>query len=372
MPRLTLLRFLLRTLTLASVGSALLDQAALAEQATVAPAPLAADRAWILGAPVEPQDNPTTAARVALGQALFFDPRISGNGTVSCSTCHNPALGWSDGLRTGMGIHSTVLGRKTPTVINTGYNTQFMWDGRKASLEDQALGPMSTPEEMQTDFAATIGMLEAMPGYRAMFDAAYPAEGISKQTMAKAIAAFERTVVSKDSRFDRWVAGDRAAITQQEWRGYQVFKDPAKGNCEVCHAAPNFTDNGFHNIGVADAPGKDDAGRYKIRPVASMRGAFKTPTLRDVERRGPYFHNGSAETLMDVVDHYARGGDDHRNLSKEVHPLDLSAADKRDLVAFLRSLSGSGGPLSLPVLPILPASAAALGADPQVSMETPR
>jgi cytochrome c peroxidase len=326
--------------------------AALAASATEpAPAPTAQDREWLLGDPPEPADNRSTPARVELGKALFFDPRLSGNGTLSCGTCHNPALGWSDGLKTGVGINGTVLGRATPTVVNTAYNTQFMWDGRKKSLEDQALGPMKTPEEMKTDMGAAIAMLGKIPGYQQMFAQAYPGEAISEETVAKAIAAFERTVVSRDSRFDRWVQGDRHAITRQEWRGYQVFKDPAKGNCAVCHSGPNFTDNGYHNIGIAHAPGAEDAGRYKIRPLAVLKGAFKTPTLRDIELTAPYFHNGSATTLAEVVDHYARGGDDRSNVSKDVRRLPLSEQDKADLVAFMKTLTGPTRTASIPALP---------------------
>ncbi|NRF70675.1 c-type cytochrome [Aquincola sp. S2] len=310
-----------------------------------------ADKVWLLGEPPAPADNLTTPARVELGKALFFDPRLSGNGTVSCASCHNPSLGWSDGLKTGIGINGTVLGRATPTVVNTAYNTQFMWDGRKKSLEDQALGPMKTPEEMKTDFSAALQLLNDRAGYRAMFHAAYPGEAISEETVAKAIAAFERTVVSKDSRFDRWVAGDRTAITAAEHRGYQVFSDPAKGNCAACHKPPNFTDNGFHNIGIAHAPGQDDEGRFKIRGVAVLKGAFKTPTLRDVELTAPYFHTGTATTLMDTVEHYARGGDDRRNLSPEVRKLNLSAAEKADLVAFMKTLTSPVKSASVPALP---------------------
>jgi cytochrome c peroxidase len=309
------------------------------------------DRQWLLGPVPQPADNQSTPERVELGRALFFDPRLSGNGTLSCATCHNPALGWSDGLKTGVGINGTVLGRATPTVVNTAYNTQFMWDGRKKSLEDQALGPMKTPEEMKTDFGNALTMLKSIPGYREQFARAYPGEPIAEETVAKAIAAFERTVVSNDSRFDRWVAGDRRAITLPEWRGYQVFKDPAKGNCVVCHAPPNFTDNGYHNIGIAHAQGAEDVGRFAIRKAAVLKGAFKTPTLRDIELTGPYFHNGTATTLMDVVEHYARGGDDRSNVSKDVRTLDLSAQDKADLVAFMKALTGSQRTASVPSLP---------------------
>ena len=250
-----------------------------------------------------------------------------------------------------MGIKGAQLSRATPTVINTSYNTQFMWDGRKKSLEDQALGPMKTPEEMSTDFAVALKQLSSIPGYRRMFEAAYPGETISEDTLAKAIAAFERTVVSRSSRFDRWVAGDRRALTMQEWRGYQLFNDPAKGNCVVCHKAPNFTDNGYHNIGISHPPGEEDHGRFNIRKVAAMKGAFKTPTLRDIDMTAPYFHNGSAPTLDEVVEHYDRGGDDLSNRSPDIRPLKLSAQEKADLVAFMKSLTSPQRPVALPQLP---------------------
>lgn len=322
------------------------------------PAPTAADRIWSLGAVPAVADNPTTAEKIDLGKALFFDPRLSGNGTVSCASCHNPALGWSDGLKTGVGINGTVLGRATPTIVNVAYNTQFMWDGRKKSLEDQALGPMKTPEEMRTDFGAVLHMLSATDGYVQMFAKAFPGEPISEDTIAKAIAAFERTVVSKDSRFDRWLAGDRGALTIAEWRGFQVFADPAKGNCAACHSGPNFTDNGYHNVGIRSANGTVDEGRFKIKPLPAMKGAFKTPTLRDIALTSPYFHDGSAATLADVVEHYNRGGDDRGNVSKDVRPLNLSAQDKSDLVAFLGALTGRPLAVAVPVLPQSPTATA--------------
>jgi cytochrome c peroxidase len=169
------------------------------------PAAKVADLQWRLPAmPTMPAENASTPERVALGKALFFDPRLSGSGAVSCASCHNPSLGWSDGLKTAVGTGGRVLGRATPTIVNTAFNTQFMWDGRKKSLEDQALGPMKTPEEMDTDFPALLARLRRMPGYVALFEAAYPREGITEDTIARALAAFERTVVSTDSPFDRW------------------------------------------------------------------------------------------------------------------------------------------------------------------------
>ena len=315
-----------------------------------APAPTGVDKAWKLPRVPMPKENMSTPPRIELGRALFFDPRLSGNGAMSCASCHNPSLGWSDGLKTAVGWGGQVLGRATPTVLNTAYNTQFMWDGRKKSLEDQALGPMKTPQEMNTDFTAALARLKALPGYVTMFDKAYPGEGVSEETIAKAIAAFERTVIVNDTAFDRWLAGDRNAMTLQQWRGYKVFVDPVKGNCAACHAAPNFTDNGFHNIGIA-SKGDPDPGRYGIRKVASMQGAFKTPSLRDIELTAPYFRDGSAQTLRDVVEHYVRGGDDRSNLSATMKPLTLSEQEKDDLVAFMKALTGQRKAITVPNLP---------------------
>ncbi len=327
-----------------------------APAATEVPPPEAADQIWRLGAVAAPPHNPASAQKSELGKALFFDPRLSGNGTVSCASCHNPALGWSDGLKTGIGINGSVLQRATPTVVNMAFNTQFMWDGRMRSLEDQALGPMKTREEMHTDMDALLAMLRGSAGYRTLFAGAFPGEAIDEATLAKALAAFERTLVSSDSPFDRWLAGDRRAIDAAAWRGYQVFKDPQRGNCAACHSGPNFSDNGFHNIGVAQGGTAYDEGRFKVRPLASMKGAFKTPTLRDVELTAPYFHDGSAATLMDVVEHYDRGGDDKRNLSQDVRPLHLAPQDKQDLVAFMKALTGRMPALALPVLPLIDAA----------------
>jgi cytochrome c peroxidase len=315
------------------------------------PRPTTAEAQWRLPAVPMPKDNASTPARVELGKALFFDPRLSGNGAASCASCHNPSLGWSDGLKTAIGMGGVVLARATPTIVNTAFNTQFMWDGRKKSLEDQALGPMKAADEMNSDFPAVIARLRGLPGYVALFDRAYPGEPIGEETIAKALAAYERTIVSRDSPFDRWLAGDRKAITPQQYRGFRVFADPARGNCAACHSGPNFTDNGFHNIGIRSAGGKADPGRFAIRPVAAMKGAFKTPTLRDIALTGPYFRDGSAATLREVVDHYARGGDDRSNISGDVRQLDLSEQDRNDLVAFMRALTGRQASVTAPLLP---------------------
>lgn len=308
---------------------------------------------WMLPEqPAYPANNAPSAARVALGKMLFFDPRLSRDGNISCASCHNPSLGWSDGLATGRGFQGKLLGRASPTIVNSAYNTIHMWDGRKKTLEDQAIGPMEAAVEMNTDLEHFFGWLNASAGYKAAFAKAYPGEPIGANSLQRAIASFERTIVSRTSPFDRWVAGEKKAMTQQELRGMVLFNDKEKTNCIACHTAPNFTDNGFHNLGLASFGGdKPDLGRYAQKPVALMKGAFKTPSLRDVERTAPYFHDGSAKTLMEVVEHYDKGGTVRSNLSPNMKPLLLTQDNKEDLVAFLKALSSPATPMTYPVLP---------------------
>lgn len=297
-----------------------------------------------------PADNAPTASRIALGQALFFDPRLSGDGNMSCATCHNPALGWSDGLGTARGVKSAVLGRASPTIYNTAYNSIQMWDGRKASLEAQAMGPMQANVEMNMDIGKLFEWMSTSEGYQKMFAKAYPGEKIDETTVSKAIASFERTAISRNSPFDRWVKGDAKALTPQQVQGFQVFA--GKGNCMACHSGANFTDNGFHNLGLKSwGAAEPDVGRYAIKPIKAMQGAFKTPTVREVARTAPYFHDGSAKTLMDVVEHYDSGGQVTTNLSPNIKPLNLSLEEKKALVAFMEGLSSPYKAVSIPELP---------------------
>jgi cytochrome c peroxidase len=337
------------TLILTCMAAAALLAACATGVVPTVPAPSAADQAWRLPAEIPmPADNVSTPARVELGKALFFDARLSGSGLTSCASCHEPALGWTDGRKLPVLPDGSIIGRHSPTIVNLAYNTQFMWDGRKKSIEDQAIGPHR--HLSKEAFAAATARLAALPGYKAMFAKAYPGHPANEETIALALSAFQRTLVSKDSPFDRWLAGDANAITPQQYRGFRVFLDPAKGNCAACHNGPNFTDNGFHNIGLAQGA-KPDLGRYNIRKVAAMKGAFKTPTLREIELTAPYFRDGSAATLREVVDHYARGGDDRSNVSPEVRPLDLTEQDKQDLVAFMRALTSRHTAFVPPQLP---------------------
>jgi cytochrome c peroxidase len=311
-------------------------------------------RKWVLDAtPPHPADNAPTAARVELGKQLFFDPRLSGDGTMSCASCHSPLFGWSDGLPTGKGFRGKVLDRASPTVFNTAYNSVQMWDGRKKSLEDQAMGPMEASVEMNADTQKLFAFLNSNAAYRAAFANAYPGQPIAADTLSKAIASFERTLVSRSSPFDRWVAGDTSAMTPEQVRGFGLFIDPKKANCSTCHSGANFTDNGFHNLGLASS-GRDnaDVGRYAQRPVAAMKGAFKTPTVREAARTAPYFHDGSARTLEELVDFYAAGGIVKGKRSADMKELPLDASEKAQLVSFLKALSSPQKAFELPELPL--------------------
>jgi cytochrome c peroxidase len=299
-------------------------------------------------APAPPENLPT-ASRIQLGEMLFWDPRLSKKGAMSCASCHNPALGWADGLPTAVGFDMQILGRATPTILNTAFNTIQMWDGRKADLEDQALGPIAAAGEMNLPLPEMVTRLKSIPGYTAHFEQAYPGQGISEVTVARAIASFERTVLSTESPFDRWRKGEEQAVSAAARRGFELFTGKAK--CAVCHMGYNFTDNGFHNIGVKDGGASPDVGRFAQRKVKSMQGAFKTPTLRDIALTAPYMRNGMYKTLTEVVEHYNRGGDVKDNLDINMVPLDLSAAEVADIVAFMESLTGAPRVVNVPVLP---------------------
>lgn len=308
-------------------------------------------KAWVLPEVVPyPEGNQPNSARIALGKMLFFDPRVSGDGSTSCASCHSPMFGWSDGLPVGRGFQGQQLNRASPSIVNAAYNKLQMWDGRKKSLEDQAMGPLEAASEMNTDLAQFFALINSIAGYRTAFAAAYPHEAIDDLTFRKAIASFERTVISRDSPFDRWVAGKSQVMTAQQLRGLQLFT--GKANCVACHSAPNFTDDGFHNIGLASfAKDVPDMGRYGQKPVAAMKGAFKTPSLRDIERSAPYFHDGSAKTLREVLAHYNRGGDVSSNLSANIKPLNLTDVEIDELLAFLKALSSPLKPVAFPSLP---------------------
>jgi cytochrome c peroxidase len=293
-----------------------------------------------------PDDNPYSIDKAELGKVLFFEPRLSGSNWIACATCHNPALGWGDGLAKGIGQGMNSLKRRTPTIQNLAWARLLMWDGRQASLEAQALGPIQAGVEMSQDLASLLEELKAVPGYATLFNTAFPGEGITGETIGKAIATFERMVVSGAAPFDRWIAGDETAIPESAKRGFDIFND--KGNCASCHTGWSFTNHGFADIGLPDG----DAGRGAIVKFDKMQHAFKTPGLRDIERRGPYMHDGSIATLEAVVEHYDTGFVERPSLSMNVRRLNLTGQERADLVAFMRTLTSDQQVLILPVLPM--------------------
>lgn len=308
---------------------------------------------WVLpDQPKHPKNNKPTPERVDLGKSLFFDPRLSGTGAMSCASCHSPMFGWSDGLATASGDSDLVLGRASPTVFNTAFNPLQMWDGRKRTLEAQAMGPMLASVEMNIAPAVLFERLRSIPGYRDMFEKAYPGEPINDMTLSKAIANFERTIISNNSPFDHWIKGDADALNDDEIAGFALFIDPDKGNCSACHDGANFTNSSFHNLGLASFGEENpDVGRYAQLPLKSMYGAFKTPTVREAANTAPYFHDGSAKDLTELVRFYMTGGIVKTSISPDLRPLNLSDKEVSQLVAFMESLSSPSEPFAMPVLP---------------------
>ncbi len=299
-----------------------------------------------------PADNPPTAEAIALGRRLYYDPILSVDNTVSCATCHSPAAGFSDGKPVSTGIQGKTGTRNAPTVFNAAYYTVQFWDGRAPSLEKQAEGPVQNPLEMAHTLDGVEKKLTADPSYREEFKRSFGSDRVTYEMVEKAIASFERTVVSGNSPFDRsYYGGDKKALSAAAQRGLKVFMDPKRGNCNACHTVGEkhalFTDNKFHNIGIgADTRGNlADVGRYSETKNEADKGAFKTPSLRNIALTGPYMHDGSLKTLKDVIDFYVGGGNSNPNLDKEMKPLDfLRFQDRKDLLAFLESLTGEVPP----------------------------
>jgi cytochrome c peroxidase len=285
-----------------------------------------------------PADNPLTVRKVELGKQLYFDPRLSDDNSVACATCHNPRFGFTDGQAVSTGIRGQKGGRSAPTTINRVFSAAQFWDGRAASLEEQAVGPIANPIEMGMTHELVVERIRGIPGYREQFRQVFGTGEITIDQIGKAIASYERTLLSGDSPFDRFQAGDRSALTEQEQQGLALFM--GKARCAQCHTGPNFTDERFHNLGVGMDRPEPDLGRYDVTKREEDRGAFRTPTLRDVALSAPYFHDGSAATLLDVVEHYDRGGTPNPSLSPLMRPLRLTRAEKEALAAFMHSLTG--------------------------------
>ena len=277
-----------------------------------------------------PANNLFTKEREELGRTLFFDPRLSGSGAISCASCHNPGFGWDDGLARGVGHGSKQLARKTPSIANVAWGERFFWDGRAESLEEQALMPIMSANEMSLPLDKLLQTVRSIRGYEPLFQRAYPGEPIDERTIAKAIATFERTIVSAQAPLDRWVEGDEAAISKSAKRGFLLFN--GKTQCSECHSGWEFTDHKFHNVGTMG----EDPGRGKFENVDKMQHAFKTPGLRNVARRAAFMHDGSEATLELVIDFYDQGGMCAlTSFSPEIHPLSLNPTEKQDLLNFL-------------------------------------
>jgi len=300
-----------------------------------------------------PADNPTTAEKVELGKALFFDPRFSSTGTVSCNSCHNVMLGGEDNRPVSMGIHGKTGGRNSPTVWNSAFSASQFWDGRSPSLEDQARGPVANLVEMgMADVETAMDRVRSIPGYKPLFEAAFGKNSMSVDNAARAVAAFERTLVTPNSPYDHYAKGDKTALNKQQVRGMNTF---ASVGCTSCHSGaafngvqmpatsgffmkfPSFTDNSY----VKKYDLLADKGRADVTGNEADAYFFKVPTLRNVALTAPYFHNGRVDTLDEAV----------RLMAKTQLNIDLDKSQTDDMVAFLKALTGEFPEITLPRLP---------------------
>jgi cytochrome c peroxidase len=261
-----------------------------------------------------PEDNPLAPGKITLGRELFFNKRLSRDGSVACASCHDPERAFSDGRAVAIGVFGRRGRRNAPALINRGYGRLFFWDGRVATLEEQVLKPIQDPNEMDMTLPEAAARV-----------------GLAVDEISHALASFVRSILSGDSAYDRFISGDRAALTTQQQEGLQIFRE--KGNCTACHVGPNFSDEKLHNTGVAWRDGK-------LADAGAGKGNFKTPTLREVARTAPYMHDGSLATLEDVVEFYSQGGRPNPDLDPEIRPRNFKPEEKRALVAFLKCLSG--------------------------------
>ncbi|MGR9054149.1 MAG: cytochrome-c peroxidase [Gammaproteobacteria bacterium] len=297
-----------------------------------------------------PADNPTTPEKVALGKMLYHDPRLSSTGTVACASCHNTMLGGEDNRPNAMGVHGQTGGRSAPTVWNSAFNAVQFWDGRAASLEDQAAGPVTNPIEMgMKSWDDVVARLKTIEGYQDAFEKAFGKNAISKDNATKAIAAYERTLITPNSPYDKYVQGDTSALTEQQVRG--MLKAVELG-CTGCHSGPAFNGPGMYQKFPVNSNGffeakyhfSKDKGRAEVTNKAEDENMWKVPTLRNIALTAPYFHNGSVKTLDEAV----------KLMAKLQLNQDLSDADVADIVAFLNALTGEFPKQSMPSLPGTP------------------
>ncbi len=296
------------------------------------------------------KDNPLTKEKVELGKLLFFDTRLSANETIACASCHMPALAFTDGQPVSTGIHRQQGGRSAPTAINRVFSTAQFWDGRADTLEAQSVGPFASPVEHGfPNHDALVAKVNTIAGYHPLFERAFGPTPITVDLIGKAIASFQRTLLSGNSPYDRFSQADEeGALSDDAQNGFRVFL--GKGQCLRCHFGFNFTDEQFHNLGVGWEEKQDDrdVGRYAVTKDPKDRGAFKTPTLREIARTAPYMHDGRLATLRQVIDFYDQGGTPNPHLDQAIKPLSLTEKEKEDLVEFLYALNGEGWAVTPP------------------------
>ncbi len=321
-----------------------------------------------------PADNPLTRAKIELGRQLYFDTRLSSDNTVSCASCHHPEDGYARRTQFGVGVNGQMGGRNSPTSFNRILSGAQFWDGRAASLEAQAVGPIANPIEMGNTHEKCVAALQGIEGYKVQFEKVFPGEGVTIGNVGKAIAAFERAIVTGPSAYEfyeplrvfeaankedladlealkkddpelfaKYAALKKASAAKpmsvEARRGRDLFFSE-KSNCAACHVGENFTDEKYHNLGVGMDKEKPDLGRFEVTKEEKDKGAFKTPTLRNIAQTAPYMHDGSQKTLEEVVEWYAKGGHPNPHLSDKMKKLELSEQDEKDLVAFMKSLTG--------------------------------
>ena len=266
-----------------------------------------------------PESNPLTVEKIKLGRQLFFDTRLSRDRSISCASCHDPKLAFGDSRKLAVGVAGAIGARRSPRIVNRVYGRSFFWDGRAASLEEQVMRPISDPKEMDLKLEDVVSRV-----------------GLDANTMQNALASYVRTILSGDSPYDRYLQGDPTALTQQQRAGLKLFS--GKAGCASCHLGPNLTDERFHNTGIGWPA---DQGRFVVTKKHEDRGAFKTPTLRDVAKSQPFMHDGSLATLEEVIDFYDKGGKKNENLDADMRELNLSTEEKSALIAFLKALNGT-------------------------------
>jgi cytochrome c peroxidase len=287
-----------------------------------------------------PADNPYSPAVIDLGHYLFFDPRMSANGAVACATCHPPEHAFAGGEPAPVGVTGAPLPRRAPTIINRAYGHSQFADGRAPTLEAQIEGPVSNPNEMGSTPEKAAAAIAKVPGYSPLFERAFGDSQVTFERIQKAIASFERTIVSGNSAYDRYLAGDKHALSAQAKRGLTIFE--RTGECNECHSGPNLSNEKFASLGIGPEQNPPDFGLFGITHKKPDIGRFKVPTLREIAHTGPYMHDGRYKTLDDVLEFYRKGGRPDSHLDSRIAPFFLDAPARADLVAFLQSLSGEG------------------------------